>query len=431
MRVLVLGAYGLIGSEVVRRLRSDGVEVVGFGRSVAKGRRFFSEIAWRAGDLRVLTTANDWTPLLEGINAVVNASGALQDSAMDALVLSQDKSIRACIDACAASGIAKFVQISAPGAVVEATTAFMRTKASADAALRASGLNWTILKPGLVIGAYAYGGTALIRMLAAFPWVQPLMLSRARLQTVAASDVAEGVALALTTDRMTRRDVDLVERQSHTLGEIIAAFRAWLGFSAARSTFETPRFLGALIARCADLAGWLGWRSPLRTTALIVLANNVLGDADVSEQALGRPLLSLHESLRALPSTAQERAFARAQLLFPMALLVLAGFWVGSGVIALVHVGAAASVLNRTPLAENAGPLVIGGAFMDIAIGVGLCHRATVRIAAMAAVVVSALYLAIGSIVTPELWADPLGPFVKVIPGMALALIVMALAEER
>jgi hypothetical protein len=33
--------------------------------------------------------------------------------------------------------------------------------------------------------------------------------------------------------------------------------------------------------------------------------------------------------------------------------------------------------------------------------------------------------------VTPELWADPLGPFVKVFPAMALALAVAALAEER
>jgi len=51
--------------------------------------------------------------------------------------------------------------------------------------------------------------------------------------------------------------------------------------------------------------------------------------------------------------------------------------------------------------------------------------------AALAAVMLSALYLAIGSVVTPELWADPLGPFVKVIPGIALALVVLALAAER
>jgi uncharacterized protein YbjT (DUF2867 family) len=431
MRVLVLGAYGLIGAEVVRRLLADGVNVVGFGRSIAKGRRFFPEIDWRAGDLRTLTTVDDWAPLLGSIDAVVNASGALQDGAKDTLALSQDKSICSCIEVCARTGIKKFVQISAPGAVADATTEFMRTKANADAALRASGLNWTILKPGLVISAYAYGGTALIRMLAAFPWVQPLMSARARLQTVAAGDVAEAVALALTTERMARLDVDLVEGQSHTLGEIVAAFRAWLGFSPAYAVLETPRLVGAFVARCADLAAWLGWRSPLRTTALSVLAGNVLGDAAAGERALGRPLKSLGESLRALPSTAQERVFARAQLVFPALLMVLSGFWIASGVIALLHGDAAASVLRGTPLANDAEAFVMSGALLDIAIGVGLCVRATVRMAALAAVMLSAIYLAIGSVVTPELWADPLGPFVKVIPGIALALVVLALAEER
>lgn len=431
MRVLVLGAYGLIGAEVVRRLRADGVNVVGFGRSVAKGRRLFPEMDWRAGDLRTLTTADDWAPLLGAIDAVVNASGALQDGAKDTLALSQDQSIRSCIDACVRTGVRKFVQISALGAVADATTAFMRTKANADAALRASSLNWTILKPGLVISAYAYGGTALIRMLAAFPWVQPLMSSRVRLQTVAAGDVAEAVALALTTERMARADVDLVESQSHTLAEIISAFRAWLGFSPARMTLEAPHLVGSFMARGADLAGWLGWRSPLRTTALTVLANNVLGDGEASEHALGRPLKSLEESLRALPSTAQERVFARAQLLLPLLLLVLAGFWIASGVIALAQVEAAASVLRRTPLAGHAEIFVIGGALLDWTIGVGLCLRPTTRVAALAAMLLSAIYLAIGSALTPGLWADPLGPFVKVIPGMALALVVVALAEER
>jgi hypothetical protein len=36
-----------------------------------------------------------------------------------------------------------------------------------------------------------------------------------------------------------------------------------------------------------------------------------------------------------------------------------------------------------------------------------------------------------GAALAPQLWADPLGPFVKIFPAMALALAVAALAEER
>lgn len=431
MRVLVLGAYGLIGSDVVRRLRADGLTVVGFGRSSAKGKRLASNIDWVGADLATLTKPEHWTPYLRGVDAVVNASGALQDGAIDRLEASQHEAIVALVNACAKAGVRRYIQISAPGAAPDAHTAFMHTKGKADAALRANSLEWTILKPGLVISAYAYGGTALLRTLAAFPVVQPLMLPDARLQTVAASDVADAVAIAITTERLVRRDVDLVERTPHTLAETISVFRSWLGFDPAHFTFSTPALLGALLGFCADVAGWLGWRSPLRTTALRVLAGNVLGDPDQGPQALGRPLKTLAESLDALPATLQERVFARAQLAFPLLILSLATFWVTSGAIALAQANAAAAVLRDTVLEEHAMTLVIGGALLDFAIGVGLCIRKTARLAASSAIIVSLGYVALGTWTNPALWSDPLGPHVKILPAIALAFAVAALIEER
>ncbi|MBX3431294.1 MAG: SDR family oxidoreductase [Hyphomonadaceae bacterium] len=431
MRVLVLGAYGLIGSDVVRRLRADGLTVVGFGRSYAKGKRLAPNIDWVGADLATLTKPERWTPYLRGVDAVVNASGALQDGAIDRLEASQHEAIVALVNACVNAGVRRYVQISAPGATPDASTAFMRTKGKADAALRASSLEWTILKPGLVISADAYGGTALLRMLAAFPAVQPLMLPDARLQSVAVSDVADAVAIAITTDRLVRREVDLVERRTHTLAETISAFRSWLGFAPAHFIFSTPLLLGALLGSCADVAGWLGWRSPLRTTALKVLAGNVLGDPDQGQQALGRPLKTLAESLNALPATLQERVFARAQLTFPLLILSLATFWMASGAIALVQATAAAAVLRGTVLEDQAMMLVIGGALLDIAIGVGLCFRKTARRAASSAIIVSLGYIALGTWTNPTLWSDPLGPYVKILPAIALAFAVAALIEER
>jgi uncharacterized protein YbjT (DUF2867 family) len=388
-------------------------------------------IAWRGADLASLRTEADWFPFLTGIDAVVNASGALQDGAMDNLAAAQDTSIRALIAACEKSGARRFVQISAPGADKGAATAFMRTKAMADAALRRSSLAWTIFKPGLVISAYAYGGTALMRMLAAFPLVQPLVHGGAKIQTVAASDVAEAVSVALASERLNGLDIDLVERSPRTLREIIAGMRAWLGFDAAVAVIEAPAFVGAGVARVADMAGWLGWRSPLRTTALRVLANNVLGDADAGERALGRSLKSLEQSLRALPATLQERTAARAQLVFPVLAITLAMFWIVSGIVAILHTDAATAVLSGTAAEPFARALVIGGALLDIAIGAGVCVRAWTRAAAGASIGVALAYLALGTILTPALWSDPLGPFVKVLPAIALGVAVAALAERR
>jgi uncharacterized protein YbjT (DUF2867 family) len=431
MRVLVLGAYGLIGLEITRRLCTAELDVIGLGRSAALGRRFAPQIRWIGADIATLSTPAAWAPHLVGIDALVNASGALQDGARDNLDALQNVAISALVEACRQAGVRRFVQISAPGAVADAGTAFMRTKAHGDAAVRASALDWVIFKPGLVIAANAYGGTSLLRQLAAVPLVQPVALGNTRLQTVAASDVGEAVLRALSGKVTMQRDYDLVETQAHTLRSILTRLRAWMGLEPARLHIATPLWLAMALARGGDVAGWLGWRTPLRTTALRVLVHDVTGDPAPWTRETGAPLASLEETLRALPATAQERVYARVQLLFPVMLLTLSAFWIASGLIGIWRREAAVAVLAGSALAPLAHVLVIGGALTDLAIGVSLLFRPWTQAAAMAAVLVSIAYLALASMVTPILWADPLGPLVKIFPAAALALAVAALTQTR
>ena len=110
---------------------------------------------------------------------------------------------------------------------------------------------------------------------------------------------------------------------------------------------------------------------------------------------------------------------------------MLAGFWLASGVIGIVRHEEAETVLAGRVAPEMAQWLVGGGIVADLLIAWGLLWRRWVRRAALGSVVVSLGYLAAGTWLTPELWADPLGPFVKVLPAMALALAVAALVEER
>ncbi|WP_420813175.1 NAD(P)H-binding protein [Methylobacterium currus] len=71
--------------------------------------------------------------------------------------------MRALFRACAEAEIRRVVQVSTVGAAPDARTAFLRTKDAADAALAQADLDWTILRPGLVLAPTAYGGTALLR----------------------------------------------------------------------------------------------------------------------------------------------------------------------------------------------------------------------------------------------------------------------------
>lgn len=431
MRVLVLGGYGLIGLEIVRALAGAGHAVVGFGRSPETGRRIAPGIAWNHGDMRRRLRPEDWTSHLSGIDAVVNAAGALQDGPRDSLKAVHIDAIRALAAECERLGVKRFVQISAPGAAPSARTAFLATKGEGDALLRATTLDWTILKPGLVISAGAYGGTTLLRTLAAFPLVQPIALADVRIQTVSGADVAQAVCAVLAGSVPARRDYDLVEDQPHTLGDVVKAVRRWAGRDDALWQWRLPRWLGFAMGRAADLAGLLGWRSPLRTTALRALADGVAGDARPWRDAGGFALTALPETLAALPSTAQERTFGRAQLVFPILLLTLSAFWIASGLIGLAQRPQAEALVAPRVGADMAQWLAGAGIVLDLTVGIGLLWRRWVRRAAWGSILVALGYLAAGTWLTPELWADPLGPFVKVFPAIALALAVAALVEDR
>ncbi|MCH9806355.1 MAG: SDR family oxidoreductase [Alphaproteobacteria bacterium] len=432
MRILVLGAYGLIGQAIVRHLRSHGHEVVGIARSPKHGAAHFPEIDWIIGDLNYLTTVRDWSGHLDGINAVVNASGALQSGLKDDLKKVQFTAIAALIEACSQSSSAhRFIQISAPGATPDSRTEFYRTKALADEALRASQLRWTILKPGLVISETAYGGTSLLRMLAAVPVIQPITLPDAQLQTIAANDVASAVVNCIDQPELEQREFDLVSSPPQTLQSIVLQFREWLGAPPPTAVWQVPNVVGRAIGRLADLAGLLGWRSPLRTTALQVLEDGVLGDPDPWRKATGQSFGSLNETLRDMPATRQERVFARTQLVFPILVGTFAAFWMASGAIGLWQLDRAASMISASVGTSTAIALVITGSLADIAIGTALLVKRTFGTACLAALGVSAVYLVMGSILTPGLWADPLGPLVKILPVMAVSLALIAMAQER
>ena len=166
-------------------------------------------------------------------------------------------------------------------------------------------------------------------------------------------------------------------------------------------------------------------RPALRTTSLKVLGKGVTGHAQQW------PVRSLADTLAALPSTVQERTYARTALLYPFLLLTLSAFWIVSGLIGWGQQSAAMTVFGPEMPAATGKALVLGGSVTDIVIGAALLVRPFTRPAALGAVLVSLAYLTGSAILAPHLWADPLGPMVKVFPAIALSLTVWTLTEAR
>ena len=429
-QVLVLGGAGFIGAAVVRHLRGQGYRVQVLGRDPAAVLRSEPDVGFVARDLRRMTQTRTWEPVLENVDLVVNCAGALQDSSGDDLAAVHLHAVAALAEAAAERSI-HLIQISTVGADPKATTEFMRSKGQGDAALRESGARVWILRPGLVLGQGAYGGTALLRMLAAVPLVQPIAMAQSQIQSVSLDDVVRVVGQA-ASEELPSGTYDLVEDTPHSLAEVLSRTRSWLGFAPATTEVNLPRWMARIVGLGADQLGRLGWRSPLRTTALQVLEGGVTGDPGLYRRIMGQGMAPLSQIFAGFTSGVENRLAARMALMMPLAVAVLSLFWIVSGALGLAQFGVAGAHLTSEGWPAWLAVLsVIFWSLVDIAVGFAVLWRPWAARACEAILAVSAVYLLAAVIFTPHLWADPLGPIVKIIPGMMLALITRQLLETR
>ena len=425
MNILILGATGFIGSHIAAKLAAEGHVVTGLGRDTARLAARMPQISWVRADLGRLLTAESWKDLLAYQDVVVNCAGALQDGLSDNLKAVQTRAQLALHAAAKAVGIKLIIQISADTSGPSGETEFLATKRAADEALASSGLPFVILRPALVIGRNAFGGTALLRALAAFPFVLLLVHAGSPVSTVTLDDVARGVSLAISGEIPDGSDLTLA-RQGETLASLVAEHRAWLGLPRA-PLISLPAFTAAPVSAIADALGWLGWRSPLRSTAMEVMRHGV----SANKVQPPFPLEPAAAFLARNPAGVQDLWFARLYLLKPLMFLCLSAFWLASGLIPLIDPQRAAGHFTPFMGQTAALSLTFTTCLIDIALGLAVLYRPRTRLALCGMILVTMAYLAGAIIMEPALWLDPLGPMVKTLPSLVLTFVALAILDER
>lgn len=426
MQVLVTGATGLIGSAVVARLYHEGHQPVACVRTPAR-----VPAAAKVAVVDFMTaTEDDWIQHLRDVDAVVNCVGVLQDSARDSVAAVHTEGPSRLFAACEKAGVRRVIHFSAIGVDRQTPSSFSRTKLAGDADLATRDLDWVILRPSVVVGQAAYGGSALFRGLAALP-ILPVMPSTGLLQIVQLDQVIDTVLFFLRPNAPARLAVEIAGPDRLSFTDTVRAFRGWLG-GAPQRIVALPDLLSALTYRAGDFAGWLGWRPPIRSTAQAEITRGATGDHRPWSKLTGITPVSLADALKATPASVQEHWFANLYLLKPLVFGVLSLFWIGTGLIALGPGWEVGMGYLRAGGAGDVGPAaIIAGSLADIAIGVGIAFRRTARLALYAAIAISLAYALIGTALVPQLWADPLGPMLKIWPIIVLIMVALAIRGDR
>ncbi|MBR0690834.1 SDR family oxidoreductase [Bradyrhizobium manausense] len=434
--ILVLGASGLIGRFVTDDLRARGFRVVGLARSLSPAQTM------SALDIELPILSRDAAALTRllsehAVDIVVNCLGVLQDGpGSDTHAVHRDFVARL-LQAIADSGrVIRLVHISIPGTAEADRTAFATTKREAERLIAASDIPHAILRPGFVVAPSAYGGSALLRALAAFPLDLPAAEMATPFQPVAVEDIAATIAW------LTVRDIDdpsvqavtwdLMQSEPITMAGVIKQFRHAFG-TAGWPRMAMPSFMLDLGAKIGDLASTLGWMPPMRSTAVAELRRGVTGDPSAWIAATGLVPRTLMAVIGRHSATIQDKWFARLFLIKALIVASLVVFWLVSGFIALlVSYRAAAGILiaHGFPSAL-VDPITIGTSLMDMSIGVLIAFRRTAAIGLAAGIVASLGYMFGAAVLTPDLWIEPLGALVKTGPAIVLMLVALLMLDNR
>jgi hypothetical protein len=131
-------------------------------------------------------------------------------------------------------------------------------------------------------------------------------------------------------------------------------------------------------------------------------------------------------------AAAQDRWHAALYFLRPLTIVVLAAFWIATGVVSLtIGFDIGVALLRRTAAAPLAEVGVVLGAVADILIGCAISVRRTAHAGLWAAVALSATYIVLGTVLLPELWREPLGPLMKIWPILVLHFVALAILGGR
>jgi uncharacterized protein YbjT (DUF2867 family) len=164
----------------------------------------------------------------QGASAVIHLAGILVESPESTYEQANVASTRSVVEAAKRSGVRKIVLVSATGADEKSRNRYYRTKGQAESLVRASGLNYTVLRAPLLLGSGTAGGAALGRHVShsltklfggGRNFQQPLFVDDLARAAVAATNpsVANNLVLDLVGP-VSLPDRELVERAARVLG---------------------------------------------------------------------------------------------------------------------------------------------------------------------------------------------------------------------
>ena len=228
MVVLVTGATGFLGRQVVRELLARHHQVRCLVHTPGR-ERIFSDRSLQihygsVTDLDALGAA------CQGVEAVIHLAAIIQQTPNATFEEINRQGTANLVGVCRElGGVKHFILVSAIGAASHPSFRYTHSKWQSEQEVINGGLPYTTLRPSIIFGE----GDAFLNSLAALVRVCPLVPviggGRNRFQPIAAADVARCIALTLERDDLKGRTIEIGGPDQPSYNEIISIVARTMG----------------------------------------------------------------------------------------------------------------------------------------------------------------------------------------------------------
>ena len=218
--ILVVGATGMLGLEICRRLRDQGRQVRALVRTGSPKEPLLREIGVEIhhGDLR---NPDSVAPACDGVATIVSTATAMgsKDRSLSLRTVDRDGQL-ALVELARLRGVKSFVFLSA-SPNLRRTAPLIRYKREVERAVRVSGMRWTIVQPSVFMDV----------------WLSPLMgwdhvtgrammfgAGTAPLSWICVSDVAAHVCAAIDDERVANVELPLGGPETLSTRQVVGIF---------------------------------------------------------------------------------------------------------------------------------------------------------------------------------------------------------------